>query len=438
MDPDAPFAPDYDALDDGAFDLNYNTPRLSFLSSPGSRSGSPVATTRRKLAPGLPLLQLSDWDPRTVNEPSPTCVHYSVEWKLQLRKGRLSTLTEITEENLTLAPGAYWDKFLKQALTTRVQDRLPEPRYEPDETKITVSVEKRNERDLRKRFDGTNVEWKVVEDKLRAWSHLFRDGKRLRTVICFIYKETNQPVAARTRSSTKTGASRRQLAARDELLAEQEAASGMRPVWKEVYELLRCNGAFCTNKGFYCWRDPSTQKHYKLETTLLEKLVDFAEEGSTLRTNEHVPEDIRQLLREQEELQSERRRRKRKNADDHPAVNIHLCCRGHDQDSDSGTHREAQHEVTQGAVAKRRLDDLVIPKPRDEALVRYCQWHCDQVKSPSWKQGFVHAYRVTKEACLDLKHVYETQDVDFYTEKGVKLGIAKSFVGDVYLWAKKS
>lgn len=42
----------------------------------------------------------------------------------------------------------------------------------------------------------------------------------------------------------------------------------------------------------------------------------------------------------------------------------------------------------------------------------------------------------TQEACLDLKHVHEGQDVEFYTKKGVKLGIAKSFVGDVYLWAK--
>lgn len=102
----------------------------------------------------------------------------------------MSTLTEITEENLTLAPGAYWNKFLKQALATRVQDKLPEPRYEPDETKITVSVEKRNERDLRKCFDRTNIEWKAVEDKLTAWSHLFRGGKKLRVDICFIYKET--------------------------------------------------------------------------------------------------------------------------------------------------------------------------------------------------------------------------------------------------------
>lgn len=37
-----------------------------------------------------------------------------------------------------------------------------------------------------------------VEDQLMAWSHLLRDGKRLRIDISFIYKEATQPVAVRT------------------------------------------------------------------------------------------------------------------------------------------------------------------------------------------------------------------------------------------------
>ncbi|KAK3363553.1 hypothetical protein B0T25DRAFT_587475 [Lasiosphaeria hispida] len=275
MDPDAPFI-----LGDG-FELDYGTPRLAVpsISTPASgRSRSPVAQSQQRADRELPLLQLDDWDPCVDHEPTPTCIHYSIEWKLQLRKGILSTLTEITEENLMLAPSAYWDRFLKHMLAARVQDKLSESRHQPDETKIS---------------------WGAVEDKLRAWRHLFWEGKKLRINICFIYKETN---------------------------------------------------------------------------------------GNTLRTHDDVPEDIRQLLREQEELLAEL--------------------------------------------------DLVIPKPRDEALMRYCQWHCNQVRSPTWKQGFVHAYQVTKEACLDLNHVYKAQDVGFYTEQHVKLGIARSFVGDVYLWAK--
>ncbi|GAB1317783.1 hypothetical protein MFIFM68171_07993 [Madurella fahalii] len=71
---------------------------------------------------------------------------------------RLKLDYEIIEENLTLAPSTYWDRFLKHALAARVQDKLPESRYQSNETKITVSVEKRNERDLRKCFDGINIE----------------------------------------------------------------------------------------------------------------------------------------------------------------------------------------------------------------------------------------------------------------------------------------
>lgn len=91
-----------------------------------------------------------------------------------------------------------------------------------------------------------DIEWKAVEDKLKAYSHLFREGKRLRIDICFIYSEIYRVTTTTARGSTRprAGASTRQLAARDELLAEQEEASGRRPVLKEVYEPLRCNSAF--------------------------------------------------------------------------------------------------------------------------------------------------------------------------------------------------
>ncbi|KAK0744093.1 hypothetical protein B0T18DRAFT_431244 [Schizothecium vesticola] len=152
MDPDAPFV-----LDD-EFELDYSTPTLLVPSNSTPASGRSIARSQQPTDQGLPLLLLDDWDPRIDHEPTPTCIHYSIEWKLQLRKGRLSTLTEITEENLTLAPSAYWDRSLKHALAARVQDKLSESRHQPDETKITVSVEKRNERDLRKCFDRINIE----------------------------------------------------------------------------------------------------------------------------------------------------------------------------------------------------------------------------------------------------------------------------------------
>ncbi|PCD20298.1 hypothetical protein AU210_016166 [Fusarium oxysporum f. sp. radicis-cucumerinum] len=153
------------------FDLDGRTPPFRTRETPRAY-GSPFQDTR------LPLLGLSDWDPNfRDDEDDPTCIHYDIEWKLQLKKGRLSKLVEITEE--TLAPGAYWDKFLSVDLAATVKEKLPEPRYESDETTVIVSVEKRSERNMRKRFDGLVVDWKTIEDKLRGWAPLFREGNKL-------------------------------------------------------------------------------------------------------------------------------------------------------------------------------------------------------------------------------------------------------------------
>ncbi|CAI6050517.1 unnamed protein product [Clonostachys chloroleuca] len=184
--------------------LTYDTPSASTHQSP---SESPVP------ASSLPLLQLTGWDPTFQDdELNPTCIHYDIEWKLQLKKGRLSKLVEVTEENLTLAPGAYWHEFLSVELAATVRDKLPEQKYEPDETTIIVSVEKRSERNIRKRFDGLAVGWKTIEDKLRTWAPLFRE-------------EISQPAATQIRSRGR-GATGRQLIARDQLLADQEEATG--------------------------------------------------------------------------------------------------------------------------------------------------------------------------------------------------------------------
>ncbi|ENH66712.1 hypothetical protein FOC1_g10000474 [Fusarium oxysporum f. sp. cubense race 1] len=196
------YTPDYDprhANDspfsfDGEFGLDGRT--LPFRTCETPRAyGTPFQDRR------LPLLGLSDWDPNfRDDEDDPTCIYYDIEWKLQLKKGRLSKLVEITEENLTLAPSAYWDKFLSVELAATARDKLPEPRYEPDETTVVVSVEKRSERNMRKRFDVLIVDWKTIEDKLRGWAPLFREGNKLRIYISFVYKEVIQPAAATTRS----------------------------------------------------------------------------------------------------------------------------------------------------------------------------------------------------------------------------------------------
>jgi hypothetical protein len=138
---------DYDDLDFGMPQLSgIDSRRVSFASVSPSPSGQ-----RSR----LPLLQLDDWDPDgTYDESPPTSVHYSIEWKLQLRKGRLSKLTNDTEQNLVLAPGALWETTLKNKVVGLLRQKTPRSKkYVPEETIVVVSVTDRSERDLTKRFD---------------------------------------------------------------------------------------------------------------------------------------------------------------------------------------------------------------------------------------------------------------------------------------------
>jgi len=213
-------------LDDDGFELDYSTPRTSgaFSSPAGSRGGSPIERNQQqKGARGLPLLQLSEWDPCIDDEANPTCIHYSIEWKLQVKEGRLSTLTEITGEPYSCTERVLGEVFKAGPRGDSArQTAWVEPRTRRDQS---YRVCREDERDLRKRFDRLDIEWKTVEDKLKAWSQLFREGKKLRIDISFIYKENSQPAAMRTRSST----TKKQLAARNKLLTEQEEASGRPP-----------------------------------------------------------------------------------------------------------------------------------------------------------------------------------------------------------------
>ena len=267
--------------------------------------------------------------------------------------------------------------------------------------------------------------------------HAFKAHK-LRLDISFIYKATDQVAQLANTGGwqSRRGATGRQFAARDRLLAEQEDTSGSRPVWNDVYEVFHCTGVPCVNAGFYCWRDPVSKKHFKLDSSLLNKLVDYAEEGGLLRNHDHVPETIRERIIRQDQENLERKQLKRKRGDSLPPINISVSC--------PGSHGEAQQDPPTGAHAtaagsrvgfSRRAADIVIPLPIDRAGIAYCEWLCGRVESDYWEAGFRQAHRITMEACFDLKYVYQVQDIAFFTDKGVALGIALSYIGDIPVWA---
>lgn len=233
----------------------------------------------------------------------------------------------------------------------------------------------------------------------------------------------------RTWQSTK-GATGRQLAESNE-----EEAAGRTSHWKEVYSFFRCTGPPC--QGRYCWRDPNQGwKHFSLEPAVLHKLVEYAENGQTLRTHDDVPQHIRDLIHAKDEADSERRKKKQKisSADGMPQIHIHNIIPGYPNAAPANESGGPQPDTPVSTAATKGKADLCIPGPRDEAIKRYCQWHCKQVNNTAWKSAFSKAATITLEQGLDLKHVYADQDVDFYVKEGVLRGIARSFVEDVKKW----
>lgn len=111
---------------------------------------------------GPPLLRLSEWDRRKkYDESPPTCIHYSIEWKLTVN-GRV--VSKDSEQDLVLAPSDFWDRTLRSKLDKLLKKKLPSNKsYKTDDTNIVVSVRDRSERDLVKRFDDLDIEWPIVE-----------------------------------------------------------------------------------------------------------------------------------------------------------------------------------------------------------------------------------------------------------------------------------
>jgi hypothetical protein len=134
----------------------------------------------------IAVSSLGDGDEHnTYDEVVPTCLHYTIEWKVTVNGKQLS---KDTEQDLALAPISYWHMFLKPSLRSFSAGKVAQNRHvQCDDTTINVSVIDRSYRDLAKRFDDTDIDWTIVEKQLINWGELFRSGKRLRIDLSFNY-----------------------------------------------------------------------------------------------------------------------------------------------------------------------------------------------------------------------------------------------------------
>ncbi|KAF3029133.1 hypothetical protein E8E12_000333 [Didymella heteroderae] len=182
----------------------------------------------RPLAGKLELLELDEWNENeTYDEEPPTCLHYSIEWKVTLNN---KVMSRDTEPDLVLAPRFYWSLFLRDKLKKLLQKKLPpSKRVACEDTNVVVSVTKRSQHDLTKRFDKMDIDWFLVERQLSQWSESFRAGKKLRVDVTFNYVELGQPAPVASKRGGKRGypsATQQMLAERDSQVdAEEEMSS---------------------------------------------------------------------------------------------------------------------------------------------------------------------------------------------------------------------
>lgn len=336
-----------------------------------------------------------------------------------------------------LAPGAFWRILLRPKLDRLLHKKLPPNKsFRADDTNVSVSVTDRSERDLVKRFDELNIEWKIIEKQLQAWGHLFRAGKRLRIDLSFNYTEVGPAAGASARHGTKRGYSQYMLSERALQLDAEEESSGQPSIWRDVYNLMRCPGPPC-HLGPYCWRDTVGKKHYKLHTHHLRSLVKHVEQGSVLQDHDDVPEDIRRQLYAEEQQHVERqRRRTAASSGAVPPIQITNILPGQSSQSTS-VYSAAATPAPADEIPCRSSVRVDIPGLRDDAVREYTAWHCSQVRSEMYKTEYQKAGDVTLAECLNLQQVYQDQDVEFYVIKGVKRAVARSYVSDVEVWVKQ-
>jgi hypothetical protein len=382
----------------------------------------------------LELLHIDEWDEEeTYDEDVPSCIHYSIEWKVTLNNKLIS---KDTEQNLVLAPTSYWSLILRTKLEKLLCKKLSSNRrVRPDDTNVVVSVTERSQRDLTKRFDEIDIDWSVIEKQLVAWGELFRAGKKLRVDISFNYLETGQPLPA-SRKGDKRGfssATQQMLTERATQLDAEGETSRQPSIWRDVYNLMRCPGPPC-HLGPHCWRDPVGKKHYKLKTHQLKGLIRHVEQGGQLRSHDDVPEDIRQQLYAEEQQRLERHQKATTvSSANLPPINITNVLPG-------PTH---QPILSSSSMADQPLvapppTPLVIPGLRDVAVKEYSDWQQSQVSDQTLKAEFQKACDIALADGFDLEQIHKDQNPSFFTDNGIKTGVARRFISDIEYWVRQN
>ncbi|CRG89883.1 Pc23g00830 [Talaromyces islandicus] len=134
----------------------YSPSPSTFLGYPPERE--PQSDQLRFIPPTL-------WDKdQTYDEQPPKYLHYLIEWKVTLNN---RTITKVTEPDVVLAPGAYWQKVLAEKVE-RVENRrvFTSRRARLEDITVMASVLRDRAQKLHQQSDGVDIDWEMTEKQL--------------------------------------------------------------------------------------------------------------------------------------------------------------------------------------------------------------------------------------------------------------------------------
>ncbi|KAI1833425.1 hypothetical protein DTO013E5_8435 [Penicillium roqueforti] len=384
------------------------------------------------------LLQLSEWEANRPDDELPASfIRYTIEWKVKVNNRSIS---EDTEQDVALTPSAYWPLALRDKLYKVIEEKVARKRrVRSDDTSIVVSINDRKQHDLKKRFNGLNIDWSAVEKQLLVWGKFYTSGKELRLRIIFNYIEDDhspRSVTGRTDKRGRSSITKRMLNERDEQLDAEQHTTGEQSIWRAVYNLMRCPSPSC-HLGPHCWQDPHGKKHYQLRTHHLKRLIAYIEGGGILECQDDVPDAVHEelFLEEQQKLESLQSKGNKILAPGNcPPININFM--GGQPHLQSPATNSIPALATPPPQNGQIVDQLIIDGPRDMAVREYTAWQETNVVDDNLKAQFRQACDVTLANGLDLEQIHEDHNPGFFIEKGVAVGIARRFISDIDRWVR--
>ncbi|CAG8905319.1 unnamed protein product [Penicillium nalgiovense] len=273
--------------------------------------------------------------------------HYRIEWRVTVNNREVS---KDTEEDVVLAPSAFWQLSLGKMLGKALRRKTAHHRQvRSDDTVIVASTTDRTKQNLSKRLDDTDISWTAIEKQL---------------LICFNYVENRRSSPSAGRKGEKRGKS----SVTQRLLSERDAQI-------DVEESTSARPSFLGR--------PNGKKYYPLKSHHIKRLVSHVEKGGVLESHKDVPEAGGHITGPRLS---------------YPPINIHLSS------SPSAPHGL---EIS----APKVPDNLQPPSPldisslRDVSVKEYGDWQVSNVENDSLKTAFREVCDVMLENGLDLEQV---------------------------------